>query len=184
MQNNLHNVTGRFCYLAAVALLLFASHISAEGKVAEEKVNAHNEIAMDGFDVVAYFKQSKPVKGDTQFKVDYKGKRWLFSSEQNAEVFAQSPTAYEPQFNGWCAYGVSEGYGAEVDFIDGWSVLDGKLYLNWDSEVRDEFLDEQIKRKANAHENWGSVHSGLISGSVNLYTHEQKGVDIAHPQQP
>ena len=145
MQHNLPNISGRFCCLAAAAILLFSSYVSAEGKVSGEKVNAYYDVAMDGFDVVAYFKQSKPVKGDTQFKVDYKGKSWLFSSAQNAVAFEQSPADFEPQFNGWCAYGVSEGYGAEVDFVNGWSVLDGKLYLNWDAAVRKDFLDELIK---------------------------------------
>lgn len=184
MQHNLPNVTSRFCCLVTAAILLFSSYVSAQGKVPEEKVNAYNRMAMDGFDVVAYFKQSKAVKGNAQFKVDYKGNSWMFSSAQNAAAFQQSPADFEPQFNGWCAYGVSEGYGAEVDFVNGWSVLEGKLYLNWNAEVRKDFLDELIKRKANAYENWSTVHTGLINGSVDLYTHKDEGANIAHPQKP
>lgn len=164
--------------LTAVLLLI------ANAVMAGEKVNAYNDIAMDGFDVVAYFIKAAPTKGLEDYKVEHKGKSWLFASQENADTFTANPAAYEPQFNGWCAYAISEGYGAEVDFVDGWAVLDDKLYLNWDAEVRDIFIDEQKKRKADADANWSEVHEGLLDGSVDLYTHEGEGVDIAHPQQP
>ena len=167
-----------------IAVQLFSCNPASDKKATGEKVNAYNNIAMDGFDVVAYFKQSKPVKGDDQFVVEHKGKHWLFGSAENAEAFTQNPSAYEPQFNGWCAYAISEGYAAEVDFVNGWAMLDGKLYLNWDAEIRDVFIDEQKKRKARANENWDAVHSGIQDGSVELYTHSQEGLDIVHPQEP
>ena len=88
---------------------------------ADEFVNTlPNGVAMDGFDVVAYF-DGAPAKGDPSHSVDHKGKSWLFSSADNAATFAADPTVYEPRYNGWCSYAVSEGYGAEVDFVNGWS---------------------------------------------------------------
>ena len=88
-----------------------------------------------------------------------------------------------PRYNGWCSYAVSEGYGAEVDFVNGWSVLDGKLYLNWDAETRDAFMAEQSSRIEQAELNWPDLHAGLLDGSAAMYTHAAEGVDIAHPQQ-
>jgi YHS domain-containing protein len=167
--------------VAAVALTLF---IGAGSSHAAELVNAQTDgAAMDGFDVVAYHTASAPAKGSTSHSVEYKGKTWLFSSAANASAFAADPAKYEPRYNGWCSYAVSEGYGAEVDFVNGWAVLDGKLYLNWDEETRDALVDEQSKRIPQAEENWPSVHAGLQDGSVDLYTHADEGVDIAHPQQ-
>lgn len=150
---------------------------------AEEYVNALPDgVAMDGFDVVAYF-DAAPAKGDGSHSFSYKGKTWLFSSADNAAAFAADPAAFEPQHNGWCSYAVSEGYGAEVDFVDGWSVLDGKLYLNWDAATRDAFIAGQSARIGRAERNWPELHAGLLSGSAELYTHADEGADITHPQQ-
>jgi YHS domain-containing protein len=166
---------------AALALTLF---IGAATSHAAELVNAQADgVAMDGFDVVAYHTADAPAKGSVSHNVEYKGKTWLFSSAANASAFAANPAKYEPQNNGWCSYAVSEGYGAEVDFVNGWAVLDGKLYLNWDEETRDAFVAEQSDRIPQAEENWPSVHAGLQDGSVDMYTHADEGVDIIHPQQ-
>jgi len=170
--------TGIHCLLVAIIIVLSKPILAAE------IINAYENIAMDGFDVVAYFEQRAPLKGDATYGVDYKGKRWIFSSAQNVKTFQQNPSAFEPQFNGWCAYAVSEGYGAEVDFINGWAVLDNKLYLNWDAETRDLFTNEQVKRKVDAQANWQEVHKGLHDGSTDFYTHKQENVNISHPQKP
>ncbi len=165
--------------LAAGVALSFGA-VAAQ---ADEFVNALPDGgAMDGFDVVAYF-EGAPAKGDASHSVDHKGKTWLFSSAENAAAFAADPAAYEPRYNGWCSYAVSEGYGAEVDFVNGWSVLDGKLYLNWDAETRDAFMAEQSSRIEQAELNWPDLHAGLLDGSAAMYTHAAEGVDIAHPQQ-
>ena len=150
----------------------------------QEPLNAVNGIAMDGFDVVAYFKQGRPNKGLAAYSVEHKGKTWNFSSPGNASDFGANPEFYAPQFNGWCAFAVSEGYAAEVDFINGWSILDGKLYLNWSKTTRDRFLGQQQVRKSLAHNNWFSVRSRLIDGSLDIHFHRSyPKTGISHPQQ-
>lgn len=176
-------------YSKALSVLAMATVISismGSGMVkAEELVNALPEgTAMDGFDVVSYYGGGQPKHGSPSHSVDYKGKIWLFSSAENAAKFSSMPGNYEPQNNGWCSYAVSEGYGAEVDFVNGWAVLDDKLYLNWDAETRDAFVAEQSTRIAQSEANWAGVHAGMKDGSVALYTHAGEGVDIQHPQQP
>lgn len=141
-------------------------------------------IAMDGFDVVSYFTTAAPSKGDASYAVDYQGAQWLFSSAENAATFAANPARYAPQSNGWCSYAVSEGYGAEVDFVNGWAVIDGALYLNWDQSVRDLFMAEQDKRIPASQANWPAVSAGIGDGSVELYRHaDDASVGISHPQQ-
>ena len=175
---------GRRAFAHSVAALAFTLAIGIAPSLAGELVNALPDgVAMDGFDVVAYHTASAPAKGSASHSVEYKGKTWLFSSAENASAFAANPAQYEPQNNGWCSYAVSEGYGAEVDFVNGWALLDGKLYLNWDEETRDAFVAERADRIPRAEENWPSVHSGLQDGSVDMYTHAGESVDIAHPQQ-
>jgi YHS domain-containing protein len=175
---------GRRTFIRSVFAAVLSVTMGVSAAHAGELVNAQADgVAVDGFDVVAYHTAGAPAKGSASHSVEYKGKTWLFSSAANASAFAANPAKHEPQHNGWCSYAVSEGYGAEVDFVNGWAVLDGKLYLNWDEETRDAFVDEQSKRIPQAKENWPSVHAGLQDGSVDMYTHAGEGVDIAHPQQ-
>jgi len=170
---------GRGLRAGALAGLMVLAPLSA---LADEVVNAlESGLAMDGFDVVAYF-DGGPAKGSPDHAVEYKDKLWQFASADHAARFEADPAAYAPQFNGWCSYAVSEEYGAEVDFVNGWAVIDGKLYLNWDEETRDAFVAEQEARVEAAQSNWDGVHAGLKDGSVALYTHAGEGVDIPHPQ--
>ena len=157
--------------------------VAAGSAQAEDVLNALPDgVAMDGFDVVAYF-DSAPAKSDTAYEVDYKGATLLFSSAENASAFAADPVRYEPRHNGWFSYAVSEGYGAEVDFVDGWAVLDDKLYLNWDAETFDAFVDGQSSHISQAEANLPDLHAGLQDGSADMYNHAGVGADIAHPQQ-
>ena len=163
----------------ALILMMVVQIVSAA-----ETLNSIDGIAMDGFDVVAYFKQGTAKKGSDQYSVQYKEKAWYFSSPGNADDFKASPEIYEPQFNGWCAFAVSEGHSAEVDFIDGWSLLDGKLYLNWNASTRDQFLEQQSTRKQLAAERWPVVRSGLAGGWLNVHRHNEypSKIGITHPQ--
>jgi len=164
----------------ALILMMVAGRVSAA-----DTLNALDGIAMDGFDVVAYFKQGTAKKGSDQYSVQYKGKAWHFSSPGNAHDFKASPEIYEPQFNGWCAFAVSEGHSADVDFINGWSLLDGKLYLNWNALTRDQFLRQQSTRKQLAAQRWPVVRSGLAGGWLKVHRHkEYPKIGITHPQVP
>lgn len=181
IDQSIRNIPGKISIGLAALALAFA--LGTASAAAGEAVNAlPSGVAMDGFDVVAYHTQGAPAKGSESHSVAYKGKTWLFSSAANAEAFEADPAKYEPQHNGWCSYAVAEGYGAEVDFVNGWAVIDGKLYLNWDEETRDAFVAEKSSRIPEAEENWPEVNSGLQDGSISLYTHADEGVEISHPQ--
>ena len=91
--------------------------------------------AVSGYDVVAYFTEGKPVKGDRSFATEYNGAQWRFSSADNLAKFEANPEAYAPQYGGYCAWAVSQGYTASGD-PDNWRVVDGKLYLNYNDKVQ------------------------------------------------
>jgi YHS domain-containing protein len=112
--------------------------------------------AIQGYDPVAYFKDSKAIKGKKELSYTWKGASWLFSSEQNLNDFKSNPEKFAPQFGGYCAYGVADGHKAPTS-PDAWTIVDGKLYLNYDKGVRelwDKDRDAFVK-KANA--NWPTV---------------------------
>jgi len=66
--------------------------------------------AANGYDVVAYFREGKPVEGKKNFLYQWNDAFWLFSTKQNLDLFSHSPEKYAPQFGGYCTYGVFEGH--------------------------------------------------------------------------
>src|SRR5437016_4674828 len=85
-------------------------------------------IAIKGYDPVAYFTQSKPVKGSSAFTYQWMNATWWFASAEARDEFARIPEKYAPQYGGYCAYGVSQGHTAPID-PEAWTIVEGKLYL-------------------------------------------------------
>lgn len=92
-------------------------------------------VAIRGTDTVAYFTESKPVKGSDQFTTEWNGATWKFASQENLDLFVANPEKYAPQYGGYCAYGVSNGYLVKIE-PENWSIVDGKLYLNFNDGVQ------------------------------------------------
>ncbi|MFH0341016.1 MAG: YHS domain-containing protein [Chromatiales bacterium] len=51
-----------------------------------------------GYDPVAYFKEQKPVKGPPEYKAEYKGLVFFFTSQGNRDACAANPARYAPQY--------------------------------------------------------------------------------------
>ena len=115
---------------ASLAVLLALPAMSFAGPV-----NVEDGIAIKGYDPVAYFTDNKPVKGVPAFKADYQGATYEFASEAHRALFVGAPAKYAPQFGGFCAYGTSQGHKADID-PTAFSIVDGKLYLNYDPKVQ------------------------------------------------
>ena len=92
-------------------------------------------VAINGYDTVAYFTQNKPVKGSDSFTTSYQGATWKFASKEHLELFKAEPVKYAPQYGGYCAYGVAQGYLVSVE-PEQFTILNGKLYLNYDAGVQ------------------------------------------------
>ena len=92
---------------------------------------------------MAYFTQSKPVKGLDTFATNWKGATWKFASAANLELFKANPEKYAPQYGGYCAYGVSQDNLVSIE-PDKFKVIDGKLYLNYDADVQQKWLKNPI----------------------------------------
>lgn len=136
--------------LPALAVLVPAAHAKEPGIYAEDG------IAIDGTDAVAYFTQGKPVAGSPDFSHDWMGATWRFSTEENRAKFAADPEAYAPQYGGYCAYAVSEGYTAST-VPDAWKIVDGKLYLNYSRGVQRRWERNIPERIEAANANWPAV---------------------------
>jgi YHS domain-containing protein len=137
-------------------LMLTLTLASVVSYAQNAEIFSNKKGAINGYDVVAYFKESKPVKGDTQFKYQWKDTNWYFSSNENLETFKANPEKYTPQYGGFCAYGTSEGHKAPTE-PDAWTIVEGKLYLNYNKDVKSLWNKNQRELIKKADDNWGEL---------------------------
>ena len=88
-----------------------------------------------GHDVVAYFREGRPVKGQSRFTHEWRGATWRFASAANRDAFAANPEAFAPAYGGHCAWAAAQGYKAKGD-PENWRIVDGRLFLNYNSQVQ------------------------------------------------
>jgi YHS domain-containing protein len=119
-------------------------------------VFVHSNKAIRGYDPVAYFTEGKPVQGNDNITYKWNNASWYFSSQQNLDLFKANPEKYAPQYGGYCAFGLSNGYKAPTD-ADAWTIDNGKLYLNYNKDVREEWNKERKQRIDKADKNWPDV---------------------------
>lgn len=116
-------------------------------------VNGAGGAAVRGFDVVSYFTDGKPLKGSPQFTYRWMDSDWQFSSAEHRDAFAASPVKYAPQFGGYCAWAVGHNYTADAD-PEAWTIVDGKLYLNYNRAVQAKWQQDRAKWIEKANHNW------------------------------
>ena len=118
------------------------------------KVNVDSQgVILKGYDAVAYFKEGKPVKGNSEIKNSYQGATYLFASADNQAVFDKDPAKYAPQYGGFCAYGVTIGVLADVEGPDGF-VYKNKLYVCGNKEAGKSFTTDLDSNIEKADTNW------------------------------
>lgn len=135
-------------------------YLKSLGVFSSEPVYVGSKGAIEGFDAVAYFTQGAAVPGQVEFSHEWKGARWLFASAEHRDAFAANPEQYAPQFGGYCAYAVSEGYTARSD-PKVWEIVDARLYLNFNAEVAEQWAAEQSTRIQAAEKNWPDIMANI-----------------------
>jgi len=131
----------------------FAAAPAVAGK---PEVFAPGGKAIRGYDPVAYFTQGKPVKGDPRHTYNWKGATWYFSSADHLDMFKGNPTRYAPQYGGYCAYGIAQGYVVKIE-VDQWAILDGKLYLNYSRSVQSRWKKDPKGYIQTADKKWPDI---------------------------
>jgi hypothetical protein len=126
--------------------------------LAQQEVFVKSGDAIRGYDPVAYFNEGKPVQGTDDLTFVWKDATWKFASEANLKSFKEDPEKFAPQFGGYCAYGMMKGYKAPTS-PDAWTIVDGKLYLNYNKDVRSLWNEKQQEYIATAVKNWPTVKS-------------------------
>lgn len=136
-----------------LTLLLIGFQGIAQKEEAKPVIFQKEGFAIRGYDPVAYFTQQEPKKGDAQISYKWQGATWLFSSEKNKTLFVENPEKYAPQYGGYCAWGTSENYKAPTDPF-AWTIVNGKLYLNYNVKVQLGWMPEKTTRIPKADSNW------------------------------
>ncbi|GEA61518.1 YHS domain-containing (seleno)protein [Vibrio comitans] len=112
--------------------------------------------AIGGYDSVAYFSEGKPVEGSKQFKHQWNDATWYFSSDENRAAFIENPEKYAPQYGGYCAWAVSQGYTAKID-PNAWYIYEGKLYLNYNKSIQAKWQKDIPNNVTKADTNWPNL---------------------------
>lgn len=146
----------RLAWLFLSVALLVGATTSAFARSAETYADFLSSLGAGGHDVVAYFRDGKAIEGKPEFATSYKGATWRFSSKRNLDLFRADPTAYAPQFGGYCAWAVSQGYTAAGD-PHVWRIVNGKLYFNYDKDVQAKWNADVANLIAKGDRNWPSV---------------------------
>ena len=158
----LNLLTSRRALLAlAVPLLTLAawpatSH--ATKTTGGEYNSLHAGLGAKGYDVVSYFTDKKPAQGSDRFTASYGGVTWQFVSAEHRDLFKADPAKYAPQYGGYCSWGVAQGKLFDVDPVTGWTVSDGKLYLNFNGDINHTFARDSAGFIRKAEKNWPELN--------------------------
>jgi YHS domain-containing protein len=146
--------------LIAVAAFLANHNVVRAQQSAKPPVYSEfrSKLALDGYDPVAYFKSGKATKGSASHASSWNSASWHFASADNKAAFDANPQAYAPQFGGYCAWAVSEGYTAKGD-PSIWRIVGGKLYVNYNASVQRNWEKDVPGHIAKGEKNWPKVLS-------------------------
>ena len=144
-------------FTTVFAVLLFNSQVSAQQATRTAQFNLEKGVAIQGYDPVAYFTQSKAVKGKKELAVAAEGVTYYFATVEDKELFKKDFKKYEPQYGGWCAYALgATGEKVEID-PETFKIVAGKLYLfyhSWTNNTLPKWNKEEASLKSKADVSW------------------------------
>jgi len=114
-------------------------------------------VAIEGYDAVAYFTDHRATKGSEKYSYDWLGATWQFSSDEHRKLFEADPIAYAPQFGGLCAEGMAYSEMTVNVEPEAWQIIDGKLYITAGAR----FTEDMVAIRTKAEANWPGVKAEL-----------------------
>ena len=150
----------KFARLLTLAFGLAVTGVAATVAVAHADkpavfVDRFQPAAAGGYDVTSFF-TGTPVTGAAQFTATHNGATYRFANAANRARFVANPAAYAPQYGGYCAWAVSQGYTA-AGRPQHWRVVDNKLYFNYNGEVQTRWERNIPGFITAANTNWPTV---------------------------
>jgi YHS domain-containing protein len=144
------------CFFISI-LFLINSFVFAQTQI--NNIDKQN-LAIQGYDPVAYFINNKAIKGNAAIKFTHDGILYYFASQNNNVLFQKNPNKYIPQYGGWCAYAM----GATGDKVEinpeTFKIVDDKLYLFYNAYFNNTLNDwnkDEKNFKVKADNNWSNI---------------------------
>jgi len=146
-------------YVIDGALYLFSSvrARNAFDRWPDEYIAKANDLykipALNGYCPVSYFKSGKVAKGDAKYSRTYKGVVYHFADEEAAKAFEKESNRFLPQYEGFCAEGMSRGKSYPGD-PKSFEIIDGKSYFFYDESAKKTFVGNAKELIAKADSGW------------------------------
>jgi YHS domain-containing protein len=134
-------------------------------------------VAIQGYDPVAYFTESRPVEGSARYSALRNGAIYQFASAENQATFERSPEQYEPQYGGYCGYAASINRLSPIS-PEYWQIVDGRLVLQHNQKAFDLFNADLAANVAKADANWPGLVATNGTGGPWLVNVDSDGVAI------
>jgi YHS domain-containing protein len=146
--------------LAAVAAGFALAALSFEPAFAGGANTGYfGNVAIEGYDTVAYFTDGKATKGSEEYSYEWLGASWQFANDEHRKLFEADPISYAPQFGGICAEGLAfEEMTVNIE-PEAWQIIDGKLYLTAGAH----FSDNYKALLPGAEKNWPAAEAELTN---------------------
>ena len=145
---------------AAITVPFLIANANAQAVLRTKDFNLEKGLAIQGYDPVAYFTQSKAVKGNKQFAASAEGVTYYFSTAANKELFVKDYKKYEPQYGGWCAYAMGATNDKVEIYPETFKIVGGKLYLfyhSWVNNTLNKWNKDEAGLKSKADINWANI---------------------------
>lgn len=152
------NATTRMLIISFLTFLLVAGW----GGTTIGTSAGNDNTAIKGYDAVAYFVAGKATKGSESFTYRWHNLTWHFQSGNNRDLFAAKPEKFAPQYDGYCAWAMTEKRKAITD-PEVWKIVDGRLYLNCSMAAYEKWSRDIPGNIEKADANWSAFQNGPAS---------------------
>ena len=152
------NIVSKLIFLVTLAVSSIGFSKETDS-TAPKTFNIEGGVVIKGYDPVSYFQASGPLKGDKKITVSHDGVSYLFANEENKTMFLAQPSAFIPQYGGWCATAVAGGYKYDID-PKNYKITDNKLYLFYKGllgDAKKDWVKNEPQQINQADKNWPEV---------------------------
>jgi YHS domain-containing protein len=148
--------------IAVIAVLagVFGGFAARAATTERIVVDRFTGLAIGGFDPVAFFTDSRPVQGDSDYEVSQGGAVWRFSNPDNRAFFIENPDIYSPRFGGYDPVDIARG----VTFAGTsrlWLIVGQRLYLFGHEDSRAAFAADPARYLQEATRRWAALKDTL-----------------------
>lgn len=150
--------------LLLVNLLIILNQITMAQSDSKYFVDENN-VAIKGYDLVAYANQNEAVKGNSNYSSEHDGAKWLFNSAENKAAFEENPSKYLPAYGGYCGFAMAAKNAKVPTDPETFKYYNGQLHLFfndlWDGQPFNTIVPwnaDEESMKETADTNWKSMN--------------------------